>query len=214
MCRKILLRQMKIICVGMNYSDHNKELQHTLLLSEPTIFMKSDASLLKDGKPFFIPDFSSDMQYEAEIVVKINRLGKSINRKFAHRYYDEITVGIDMTARDLQRKLRKDGLPWEISKSFDSSAVIGKFISLEKKELNIDAIPFHLDIDNKTVQKGNTKDMIFKTDEIIEYISRFVTLKTGDLIFTGTPAGVGKVEINNRLQGYIDDRKLLDFRIK
>ena len=205
---------MKIICVGMNYATHNKEMQHSLLLSEPTIFMKSDASLLKDGKPFFIPDFSSDMQYEAEIVVKINRLGKSIDRKFAPRYYDEITIGIDMTARDLQRKLKNGGLPWEISKSFDNSAVIGKFISLEKESLDIDEIPFYLNIDGKTVQQGNTADMIFKTNEIIEYISRFLTLKTGDLIFTGTPAGVGKVEINNRLQGYVNNRKLLDFWIK
>lgn len=205
---------MKIICVGMNYATHNKEMQHSLLLSEPTIFMKPDASLLKDGKPFFIPDFSSDMQYEAEIVVKINRLGKSIGRKFASRYYDEITVGIDMTARDLQRKLRNGGLPWEISKSFDNSAVTGKFISLEKEGLDIDAIPFRLDIDGETVQEGNTADMIFKTNEIIEYISKFLTLKTGDLIFTGTPAGVGKININNRLQGYIGDKKLLDFRIK
>ena len=205
---------MKIICVGMNYATHNKEMQNSLLLSEPTIFMKSDASLLKDGKPFFIPDFSSDMQYEAEIVVKINRLGKCIGRRFASRYYDEITVGIDMTARDLQRKLKDGGLPWEISKSFDNSAVIGKFISLEKEGLDIDAIPFRLEIDGKMVQQGNTADMIFKTNEVIEYISRFLTLKTGDLIFTGTPAGVGKVEINNRLQGYINDKKLLDFRIK
>jgi len=205
---------MKIICVGMNYATHNKEMQHTLLMSEPVIFMKSDASLLKDGKPFFIPDFSSDMQYEAEIVVKINRLGKCIDRKFASRYYDEITLGIDMTARDLQRKLRDGGLPWEISKSFDNSAVTGKFISLEKEGMDIDSIPFHLEIDGKTVQKGNTADMIFKTNEIIEYISRFLTLKTGDLIFTGTPAGVGRVEINNRLQGYVNDRKLLDFWIK
>jgi 2-keto-4-pentenoate hydratase/2-oxohepta-3-ene-1,7-dioic acid hydratase in catechol pathway len=205
---------MKIVCVGMNYATHNKEMQHALLLSEPVIFMKSDASLLKDGKPFFIPDFSSDMQYEAEIVVKINRLGKCVSRRFASRYYDEITVGIDMTARDLQRKLRQEGLPWEISKSFDGSAVTGKFISIEKEGLHIDAVPFRLDIDGKTVQQGNTADMIFKTDEIIEYISRFVTLKIGDLIFTGTPAGVGKVEINNRLQGYINNKKLLDFQIK
>lgn len=206
---------MKIICVGMNYASHNKEMQRALLVnSEPTIFMKSDASLLKDGKPFFIPDFSEDMQYEAEIVVKINKLGKSISRKFAPRYYDEITVGIDMTARDLQRKLKESGSPWEISKSFDNSAVIGKFVSLEKEGLDINAVPFRLDIDGKTVQQGNTEDMIFKTDEIIEYISRFVTLKMGDLIFTGTPAGVGRVEINNRLQGYINDTKLLDFQIK
>jgi len=205
---------MKIVCVGMNYAAHNKEMQNTLLLSEPTIFMKSDASLLKDGKPFYIPDFSSDMQYETEIVVKINRLGKSIDRRFASRYYDEITVGIDMTARDLQRKLKKDGLPWEICKSFDNSAVIGKFVSLKEEGWSINEIPFRLDINGKTVQQGNTADMIFKVDEIIEYISRFITLKMGDLIFTGTPAGVGKVEINNQLQGYINDKKLLDFRIK
>jgi 2-keto-4-pentenoate hydratase/2-oxohepta-3-ene-1,7-dioic acid hydratase in catechol pathway len=205
---------MKIVCVGMNYATHNKEMQRTLLLSEPTIFMKSDASLLKDGKPFYIPDFSSDMQYEAEVVVKINRLGKCISRKFASRYYDEITVGIDMTARDLQQKFKKDGLPWELSKSFDNSAIIGQFVSLEKEGWNIDAIPFRLDIDEKIVQQGNTADMIFKTDVVIEYISRFITLKMGDLIFTGTPAGVGKVQINNRLQGYIYDKKLLDFQIK
>ena len=205
---------MKIVCVGMNYAAHNKEMQNALILSEPTIFMKSDASLLKDGKPFYIPDFSSDMQYETEIVVKINRLGKSIHRKFASRYYDEITVGIDMTARDLQRKLKKDGLPWEISKSFDNSAVVGKFVSLKEEGLNINEIPFRLDIDGKTVQQGNTADMIFKVDEVIEYISKFITLKMGDLIFTGTPPGVGKVEINNQLQGYINDKKLLDFRIK
>ena len=205
---------MKIVCVGMNYAAHNKEMQNALILSEPTIFMKSDASLLKDGKPFYIPDFSSDMQYETEIVVKINRLGKSIHRKFASRYYDEITVGIDMTARDLQQKLKKDGLPWEISKSFDNSAVIGRFVSLQEEGWSIDEIPFRLDIDGKTVQQGNTANMIFKVDEIIEYISKFITLKMGDLIFTGTPSGVGKVEINNQLQGYINDKKLLDFRIK
>ena len=205
---------MKIICVGMNYATHNKEMQRTLLLSEPTIFMKSDASLLKDGKPFYIPDFSSNVQYEAEIVVKINRLGKSISKRFATRYYDEITVGIDMTARDLQQKFKEGGLPWELSKSFDNSAVVGKFVSLEKEEWNINAIPFRLDIDGKTVQQGNTGDMIFKIDEIIEYVSRFITLKMGDLIFTGTPAGVGRVEINNQLQGYVYDKKLLDFQIK
>jgi len=205
---------MKIVCVGMNYAAHNKEMQRTLLLSEPTFFMKPDSSLLKDGKPFFLPDFSADMQYEAEIVVKINRLGKSISRKFASRYYDEITVGIDMTARDLQKKQKENGLPWEISKSFDNSAVIGKFVSLEKEGWNPDAIPFRLDIDGKTVQQGNTADMILKIDEIIEYVSRFNTLKMGDLIFTGTPAGVGRVEINNRLEGYVYDRKVLDFRIK
>lgn len=205
---------MKIICVGMNYASHNKEMHNPLLLNEPTIFMKPDVSLLKDGKPFYIPDFSSDMQYETEIVVKISRLGKTIARRFASRYYDEITVGIDMTARDWQRKLRKNGFPWEISKSFDNSAVVGEFVSIEKEGWNVDAIPFRLTIDGTTVQQGNTADMLFKIDAIIEYISRFVTLKMGDLIFTGTPEGVGNVKMDNRLQGYIFDRQLLDFQIK
>ena len=205
---------MKILCVGMNYVTHNKEMHHSLLLNEPTIFMKPDVSLLKDGKPFYIPDFSSDMQYETEIVVKISRLGKTIARRFAPRYYDEITVGIDMTARDWQRKLRKNGFPWEISKSFDNSAVVGEFVSIEKEGWNVDAIPFRLTIDGTTVQQGNTADMLFKIDAIIEYISRFVTLKMGDLIFTGTPEGVGNVKMDNRLQGYIFDRQLLDFQIK
>jgi 2-keto-4-pentenoate hydratase/2-oxohepta-3-ene-1,7-dioic acid hydratase in catechol pathway len=205
---------MKIICIGMNYASHNKEMHHSLVLGEPTIFMKPDTSLLKDGKPFYIPDFSSDVQYETEIVVKINRLGKNIARQFAHRYYNEITVGIDMTARDLQRKLRKDGLPWEICKSFDNSAITGSFIDLKENGLDIDNIPFRLDIDGKTVQEGNTAAMIFKTDEIIAYVSRFFTLKMGDLIFTGTPAGIGNVEIDNHLQGYIGSTKVLDFQIK
>lgn len=205
---------MKIICVGMNYESHNKEMHNPLVFREPTIFMKSDVSLLKDGKPFYIPDFSEDMQYETEIVVKINRLGKNIAQRFAYRYYDEVTVGIDITARDLQRKLREHKLPWELSKSFDNSAVIGKFVRLEELNLTIDNILFRLDIDGTTVQQGNTADMIFKVDQIIEYVSRFMTLKIGDLIFTGTPAGVGNVNINNHLQGYIGTTKLLDFHVK
>jgi 2-keto-4-pentenoate hydratase/2-oxohepta-3-ene-1,7-dioic acid hydratase in catechol pathway len=205
---------MKIICVGLNYASHNKEQNRSLILREPTLFMKPDTSLLKDGKPFYIPDFTSDMQYETEIVVKINRLGKSISKLFAHRYYNEITVGIDMTARDLQRKLKENGLPWEISKSFDNSAVVGNFINLEEQGLSIDALPFHLEIDKQTVQEGHTSEMIFKVDEIIAYISRFVTLKMGDLIYTGTPCGVGNVKIDNHLQGYIGNMKLLDFYIK
>ena len=205
---------MKIICAGMNYATHNKEMHNTLINQEPAIFMKCDASLLKDGKPFFIPDFSSDMQYEVEIVVRISRLGKNIARQFASRYYDEITVGIDMTARDLQKKFKENGLPWELSKSFDSSAVIGEFIRLKDLPYGIDNLPFHLNINGKTVQKGNTAEMLFKTDELIAYISRFVTLKMGDLIYTGTPAGVGKVHINDHLQGYIEDKKVLDFNIK
>ena len=175
--------------------------------------MKPDTALLKDGKPFLLPDFSDEMHYETEIVVKVNRLGKTIAERFAHRYYDEITVGIDFTARDLQRKQKELGLPWEIAKSFDNSAAIGEFISKSEFE-DIQNINFHLDINESTVQQGNTKDMIYSVDRIISYISRFFTLKIGDLIFTGTPAGIGAVNINDHLQGYIEDRKLLDFRVK
>lgn len=203
---------MKIICAGMNYTARNKDLNNPLVRETPVIFMKPDTALLKDGKPFYLPCFSSDMQYETEIVVRISRLGKNIAKRFARRYYSEATVGIDMTARDLQRKFRQGGLPWELCKSFDNSAVTGDFIPLEGLEIN--SLPFHLAIDGQTVQESNTAFMSFKTDEIIEYVSRFVTLRTGDLIFTGTPAGVGKVEIGNHLQGYIGDTKLLDFWIK
>ncbi|MDR1370370.1 MAG: fumarylacetoacetate hydrolase family protein [Dysgonamonadaceae bacterium] len=205
---------MKIICVGMNYASHNKEMLHTLLLNEPTVFLKPDSSLLKDGKPFFIPDFTSEMDYETEIVVKIGRLGKNIAAKFAHRYYSEITVGIDFTARDLQRKLRDGGMPWEICKAFDCSAAIGNFVPLETLKGGINNIPFHLDINGTKVQEGNTQDMIFKVDEIIEYASRFFTLKIGDLIYTGTPAGIGKVEINDHLQGFVGEQKALDFFVR
>ncbi len=204
---------MKVIAVGMNYAAHNVELNNTLELTEPTIFMKSDSSLLKDGKPFFIPDFSSEIEYETEIVVKIGRLGKNIAERFAHRYYNEVTVGIDFTARDLQTKLRAQGLPWELSKAFDHSAVLGEFIPVDRVG-DVNKIPFHLDINGTKVQQGNTSDMIFKVDEIIAYVSRFFTLKIGDLIYTGTPVGVGKVAINDHLQGYIGERKLLDFHIR
>jgi len=204
---------MKIIAVGMNYANHNKEMRNSLELSEPTIFMKPDSSLLKDGKPFFIPDFSSEIHHEVEIVIKIERLGKNIAERFAHRYYNEITVGIDFTARDIQTKLRTQGLPWELSKAFDSSAVIGTFIPLAEVG-KIDNIPFRLDINGGTVQKGSTAEMIFSIDKIIAHVSRFFTLKIGDIIYTGTPAGVGRVNIDDHLQGYIGDRKLLDFYIR
>lgn len=197
----------------MNYAAHNKELHHTLELTEPTIFMKSDSSLLKDGKPFFIPDFSSEIHYETELVVKIDRLGKNIAERFAHRYYSEVTVGIDFTARDLQRRLREQGLPWEISKAFDNSAVIGTFIPLEKAG-NVNQLSFHLDMNGKTVQQGNTADMPFSVDQIIAYVSRFFTLKIGDLIYTGTPVGVGPVSIGDHLEGYLGERKLLDFHVR
>lgn len=205
---------MKIIAVGMNYAAHNKELHHTLELSEPTIFMKADSALLKDGKPFFIPDFSSEVHYETEIVIKINKLGKNIAERFAYRYYDELTVGIDFTARDLQSKLRTQGLPWEISKAFDNSAALGTFVPLAELGGEVGCIPFHLDINGKTVQEGNTADMLFPVDRIIAYVSRFFTLKIGDLIYTGTPQGVGPVRIDDHLEGYVGDRKLLDFHVK
>ena len=204
---------MKIIAVGMNYAAHNKELHHSLELSEPTLFMKADSALLKDGKPFFIPAFSEEVHYETEIVVRIDRLGKNIAERFAHRYYAEVTVGIDFTARDLQRKLRAQGLPWEISKSFDNSAVIGTFVPLEDVG-DINRLPFHLEINGKPVQAGNTADMLFSVDKVIAYASLFFTLKMGDLIYTGTPARVGPVKIDDHLEGYIGERKLLDFYVR
>ena len=204
---------MKIFAIGLNYDSHNKEMKRTFESEEPVLFMKPDTALLKDGKPFMLPDFSKEMHYETEIVVKINRLGKNIATQFAHRYYDELTVGIDFTARDLQQKLKERGLPWEISKSFDNSAAIGEFIPISEIE-EIQNLNFHLDINGKTVQQGNTQDMIYSVDKIISFISSFFTVKIGDLIFTGTPSGIGPVDINDHLQGYIEDRKLLDFKIK
>ncbi len=204
---------MKIIAVGMNYAAHNKELNHTLTLTEPTIFMKADSALLKDGKPFFIPDFTQELHHEAEIVVKIDRLGKNIAERFAYRYYHEVTVGIDFTARDLQNRLREKGLPWEISKSFDYSAVVGTFVPLEEVG-DVRHLPFHLDINGELRQAGNTENMLFNVDRIIAYVSQFFTLKMGDLIYTGTPCGVGPVQIGDHLQGYIGDRKLLDFYVR
>lgn len=205
---------MKIFAVGMNYAEHNKELNHTLIIpKEPVIFMKPDSALLKDGKPFFIPDFSNEVHYETELVVRINRLGKNISKRFAHRYYDAVTVGIDFTARDLQRKLRAEGNPWEISKGFDNSAVIGKFVPIEHFE-DIQNLKFALAIDGCKVQQGCTADMLFKVDEIIAWISRFFTLKIGDLLFTGTPVGVGPVSVGQHLEGYLEDKKLLDFYVR
>lgn len=205
---------MKIIAVGMNYADHVKELDGSFVRpEEPVIFLKPDSALLKDGKPFFIPDFSQEVHYEAELVVRICRLGKNIAERFAHRYYDAVTVGIDFTARDLQRKFRSVGDPWELSKGFDSSAAIGDFVSVDKFQ-NLQNLKFHLDIDGRTVQSGNTADMVFKIDEVIAYVSRFFTLKIGDLLYTGTPVGVGLVHVDEHLQGYLEDEKLLDFYIR
>lgn len=204
---------MKILAVGLNYESHNVEMKRTFQSNEPVIFMKPESAQLKDGKPFFIPDFSNEVHYETEMVVKINRLGKNIDEKFAHRYYNELTVGIDFTARDLQRNLKEKSLPWEISKGFDGSAVIGSFIPKKEFE-NVQNINFHLDINSKTVQEGNTRDMIFSVDKIIAYVSKFFTLKIGDLIYTGTPAGVGPVKIDDHLEGYLEDKKLLEFNIR
>ncbi len=169
---------------------------------------------MKDGKPFFVPDFSHEVHYETEVVVRICRLGKNIAPRFAHRYYDAVTVGIDFTARDLQRKFREAGNPWELCKGFDNSAAIGTFISLEQAGGDLQNLDFHLDIDGCEVQRGNTADMLFKIDDIIAYVSRFMTLKIGDLLFTGTPAGVGPVSVGQHLQGYLGGEKLLDFHIR
>lgn len=205
---------MKIFAIGMNYALHNKELHGTLLKTEePVIFTKADSALLKDHKPFFIPDHLGRVDYETEVVVRICRLGKSIPERFVHRYYDAVTVGIDFTARELQQKLREKGRPWEICKGFDGSAAIGEWVDIEKFR-DIQAIHFHLDINGKTVQEGCTSDMMYKVDEIIAYISQFFTLKTGDILYTGTPAGVGPVHIDDHLEGYLEDRKVLDFNCK
>jgi 2-keto-4-pentenoate hydratase/2-oxohepta-3-ene-1,7-dioic acid hydratase in catechol pathway len=198
----------------MNYALHNKELDGALYKPEaPVIFTKADSALLKDGKPFFIPDWSERVDYEAELVVRICRLGKGIPVRFAHRYYDAVTVGIDFTARDWQEKARAKGLPWEICKGFDGSAVIGQWVEKEKFR-DVQALQFHLDINGTTVQQGCTSDMLYKIDELIAYISTYFTLKTGDLLYTGTPVGVGPVHIDDHLEGYLEDRKVLDFNCK
>lgn len=205
---------MKIFAVGMNYIQHNKELDGTLYKpEEPVIFTKADSALLKDSKPFFLPDELGRIDYETELVVRICRLGKSIPQRFAHRYYDAVTVGIDFTARDLQNKLRAEGKPWELCKGFDGSAAIGEWVSVEKFR-DIQAIHFHLDINGNTVQEGCSSDMLFKVDEIIAYISQWFTLKTGDILYTGTPAGVGPVHIDDHLTGCLEDRKVLEFNVK
>lgn len=206
---------MKIFAIGMNYAEHNKELGETLYKSEePVIFTKADSALLTGGKPFFIPDFTERCEYETEIVVRISRLGRSIAPRWAHRYYDAVTVGIDFTARDLQQRLRTQGLPWELCKGFDGSAVLGRFIPLTALERGIQDLHFHLDINGQTVQTGHTADMLHPVDELVSYISRFFTLKTGDLIYTGTPVGVGPVHIDDHLEGWLEGEKVLAFNVK
>ena len=205
---------MKIFAVGMNYILHNKELDGTLYKpEEPVIFTKADSSLLRDGKPFFLPDDLGRIEYEAELVVRICRLGKSIPVRFAHRYYDAVTVGVDFTARELQRRLRAEGKPWDLCKSFDGAAVVGQWV--DKALLpDVGALRFRLDVNGRTAQEGCSTDMLFKIDELIAYISRWFTFKTGDLLYTGTPAGVGPVSVNDRLTGWLEDRKVLEFNVK
>jgi fumarylpyruvate hydrolase len=203
---------MKIICIGLNYRKHALEMGRPLP-TEPVVFLKPDSSLLKNNKPFFLPGFSSMIQYETEVVVKISKLGKGISARFARRYYDELTLGIDITARDIQNRNSAAGLPWELSKCFDGAAPVGKFIPVEAAG-NPANLGFRLEINGTVVQQGNTSDMIFSINEIISYVSQFFTLKTGDLIFTGTPAGVGPLNRNDNLVAFLGEEPLLDFMIK
>jgi 2-keto-4-pentenoate hydratase/2-oxohepta-3-ene-1,7-dioic acid hydratase in catechol pathway len=203
---------MKIICIGLNYRKHALEMGWAIP-GEPVVFLKPDSSLLKNNKPFFLPDFSDNIQFEVEVVIKICKLGKGISAKFASRYYDEVTLGIDITARDIQSRQAKTGMPWELSKCFDGAAPIGSFLPVNSVN-DIRNLDFRLEINDKVVQKSNTSDMIFGFNEIIEYVSKFFTLKTGDLIFTGTPSGVGQLKKNDNLIAFLDDKPLLDFMIK
>jgi acylpyruvate hydrolase len=203
---------MKIICIGRNYAAHIEELKNETP-GNPVVFLKPDTALLKDGAPFFYPDFSKNIHHEAELVLKISKQGKYIQKHFAHRYFNEIGFGIDFTARDLQDQCKAKGLPWEISKAFNGAAPIGGFKSVDDFE-DLKNIDFHLTINGETRQKGNTSMMLFDFGTIIEYVSQFFMLKTGDLIYTGTPAGVGPVQIGDKLEGFIGTEKLLDFEVK
>jgi len=203
---------MKIICIGRNYIDHAKELNNPVP-EEPFFFLKPDSAIIERNKPFYYPDFSKEIHYEAEIVLKISRLGKNISEKFAHRYYDEIGIGIDFTARDLQQKCKTNGLPWAIAKAFDGSAPISQFVD-KNNYADVNNLNFSLDLNEVRVQSGNTKDLIFTFDYLIAYLSIYFTLKIGDLIFTGTPAGVGPVKIGDRLCGSIENVPMLDFYVK
>jgi 2-keto-4-pentenoate hydratase/2-oxohepta-3-ene-1,7-dioic acid hydratase in catechol pathway len=202
---------MKIFCIGRNYSLHAQELGNESP-EEPVIFMKPDSALLRQGEPFFIPSFSNEVHYETEVIIKINRLGKAVEERFAHRYYNEFTIGIDFTARDLQSRLKAKGLPWELAKGFDGSAVIGKW--LNKDDFDLNNLDFGLKLNNQQVQKGNTSHMLFSIDKIIAFISQYYTLKIGDLIYTGTPEGVGKVSIGDLLEGFVNDLEIFKVKVK
>jgi len=203
---------MKIICIGRNYVKHIEELQNERP-DEPVVFMKPDSAVLLKQHPFVIPEFSDDIHHEIELIVKINKVGKYIEPKFAHKYYDEISVGIDFTARDLQQKLKDKGLPWEKAKAFDGSAVIGEFVSKEKFQ-SVDNLNFELTNNGKVVQSGNSSLMLWKIDELIATISQYFTLKIGDIIFTGTPEGVAQVKPNDVLEGFLDKQKLFKIQVK
>lgn len=203
---------MKIICIGRNYSEHAKELGNTVP-EEPVLFLKPDSALLINNQPFFYPEFSRNIHYETELVLKISRIGKNIEKKYAYKYYDEIGIGIDFTARDIQEECKKKGLPWEKAKGFDSSAAIGKFLS-KNDFSDLKNINFSCTLNGNTVQQGNSGGMLFSFDAIVSYISKFFTLKIGDLVFTGTPAGVGPVKIGDTLECFIEREKLLEVRIK
>jgi len=203
---------MKLICIGRNYTDHIEELENEKP-TDPVVFLKPDTSILLKKQPFFIPDFSNNVHHEVEILIKINKVGKHIDKKFAHKYYDHIGLGIDFTARDLQSELKEKGLPWEKAKSFDGAAVVGNWIT--KKEFqDINNIDFRLEKNGEIVQQGNTKFMLWKIDELIEYVSKYFTLKIGDIIFTGTPAGVGPVTGEDVLTGFINDKQFFSIKIK
>ncbi len=205
---------MKIIAVGWNYQSHNAEMAQQELPKAPVVFTMPETSLLKDGKPFFLPQFSNRIEYETELVFHISRLGKNIAPKFAYRYYDAVTVGIDFTARDIQAEARRTGNPWDISKGFDYSAPIGRFVPLPEMPPKADNIEFSMRLNGVPAQQGNSRDMIFSIDRIIAYVSQFYTLKIGDIIFTGTPAGVGPVKIGDHIEGFIGDTRVLDFFVK
>ena len=203
---------MKIICIGRNYSEHAKEMNSDVP-DKPVFFIKPDTCLNRNNQPFFYPEFTKDLHYELEVVIRFNRIGRSVNKRFAHRYYDAVSLGIDFTARDLQQECKQKGLPWEIAKAFDYSAPIGEFIPKEEIE-DLGNIEFRLEKNDVIVQQGNTRDMIFSFDELIDYVSRFVTFRIGDYMYPGTPAGVGPVQVGDRLKGYLNNRLMFDFFVR